>query len=147
MNEKEMTIDDVFKMAEALSKKMHDFGTQKGMEEKLAKAILNATDPDSRFKADIAVKIGTAMDLMDMLVSYINKPVTAEGMLQRKLDGSVMLGNIPIPEGSLVEYWKDEKWNLGRVLIDKKTGKSRVIEPVSEKVVIDRIDQIKARKR
>ena len=54
MNEKEMTIDDVFKMAEALSKKMHDFGTQKGMEEKLAKAILNATDPDSRFKADIA---------------------------------------------------------------------------------------------
>ena len=62
MNEKEMTIDDVFKMAEALSKKMHDFGTQKGMEKKLAKAILNATDPDSRFKADIAVRIGTAMD-------------------------------------------------------------------------------------
>ncbi|MBO5620523.1 MAG: hypothetical protein J5959_02715 [Butyrivibrio sp.] len=64
MSSNEPTIDELFKFAEALSKKMKDFTNEKKLDEKLAKAMLNADDPDSIFKADIAVKIGTVMDLL-----------------------------------------------------------------------------------
>jgi hypothetical protein len=147
MGEKELTIDDFFKFAESMSKKINEFGTQKGIEEKFAKAMINATDPDSRFKADIAMKLSTAMGMIDMLVTYVNKPVRVEGLLQRKLDGSVMLDSTPIPAGSLVEFWKHDKWNIGRVVQDPKTKQNQIIDPVSNKVVIDKIEQIKARIR
>ncbi len=147
MADKEYTVDDIFNMAEALSKKLHEMGSQKGLEEKVARAMMNATDPDSRFKADIAVKLSTFMSMMDMLITYINKQVRLEGIMQRKLDGSVMLGDAPVPAGSLVEYWKDDKWNIGKLVQDPVTKQMHVTDILSQKVVIDKIEQIKARVR
>ncbi len=147
MADKEFTIDDLFRFAEGMSKKMHELGSQKGLEEKVAQAMLNATDADSKFKADIAMKLSSAISVMNMLVSYINKPIKKEGTMQRKLDGYVMIDEFPVPEGALVEVWQDEGWQLGKLLQDPKTRQSKIIDPVGNKVLVEKIEQIRARIR
>lgn len=37
------------------------------------------------------MKLSTVLNMMGMFVEYVNKPVKKEGILQRKLDGTVML--------------------------------------------------------
>ena len=91
MGNKEPNIDDFFRHAEALTKKMHEYMAGKSFDEKFATAMLNATDADSKFKADVAMKLSTVLNMMGMFVEYVNKPVKKEGILQRKLDGTVML--------------------------------------------------------
>ena len=54
MGNKEPNIDDFFRHSEALIKKMHEYMAGKSFDEKFATAMLNATDADSKFKADIA---------------------------------------------------------------------------------------------
>ncbi len=147
MSKTDPTIDEIFKVAEALSRKMHEFNTEKGFDEKVAKAMLNATDPDSKFKADMAIKLSTVMNLMDMFVTYMNKPVRLDGVLQRKMDGSVMLEDIPVPAGSLVEYWKNEKWNLGKLMQDPKTKQPCIVDVINSKVMMDKIEQVRGRIR
>jgi len=68
-----------------------------------------------------------------------------EGILQRKLDGTVMLEDTPVPVGSLIEFWKDEKWNVGKITQNPQTKQLSIIDVVSNKTMIDRIEQIKAR--
>ena len=147
MGNKEPNIDDFFRHAEALIKKMHEYMAGKSFDEKFATAMLNATDADSKFKADVAVKLSTVLNMMEMFVEYINKPVKKEGILQRKLDGTVMLEDTPVPVGSLVEFWKDEKWNVGKIAQNPQTKQLSIIDVVSYKTMIDRIEQIKARVR
>lgn len=147
METKDPTLDEMFKATAAFSKKMHEFMTDKGFDEKFAKAMLSATDPDSKFKADIAVKISTTLNMIDMFVEYINRPIKKEGLLQRKMDGTVMLDEIPVAEGSLVEFWKDDKWNLGKVSQNIQTKQFFITDVVSNKTIIDKIEQVKARIR
>ncbi|MBE5826712.1 MAG: hypothetical protein E7307_08750 [Butyrivibrio sp.] len=147
MGNKEPNIDDFFRYSEALIKKMHEYMAGKSFDEKFATAMLNATDADSKFKADVAVKLSNVLNMMEMFVEYVNKPVKKEGILQRKLDGTVMLEDTPVPVGSLVEYWKDEKWNLGKIAQNPQTKQLSIIDVVSNKTMIDRIEQITARVR
>lgn len=147
MGNKEPNIDDFFRHAEALIKKMHEYMAGKSFDEKFATAMLNATDADSKFKADVAVKLSTVLNMMEMFVEYVNKPVKKEGILQRKLDGTVMLEDTPVPVGSLIEFWKDEKWNVGKIAQNPQTKQLSIIDVVSNKTIIDRIEQIKARVR
>ena len=147
MGNKEPNIDDFFRHAEALIKKMHEYMAGKSFDEKFATAMLNATDADSKFKADVAVKLSTVLNMMEIFVEYVNKPVKKEGILQRKLDGTVMLEDTPVPVGSLVEFWKDEKWNVGKIAQNPQTKQLSIIDVVSNKTMIDRIEQIKARVR
>ena len=147
MGNKEPNIDDFFRHAEALIKKMHEYMAGKSFDEKFATAMLNATDADSKFKADVAVKLSTVLNMMEMFVEYINKPVKKEGILQRKLDGTVMLEDTPVPVGSLVEFWKDEKWNVGKIAQNPQTKQLSIIDVVSNKTMVDKIEQIKARVR
>lgn len=147
MGNKEPNIDDFFRHTEAIYKKMREYMEGKNFDERFATAMLNATDADSKFKADIAVKLSTVLNMMEMLVEYINKPVKKEGILQRKLDGTAMLEDTPVPVGALVEYWKDEKWNLGKIAQNPQTKQLSIIDVVSNKTMIDKIEQIKARIR
>ena len=147
MGNKETSIDEMFKKANLLSQKMHEYMGSHGFDEKFATAMINATDPDSKFKADMAVKISTVMNLLDMFLQYINKPVKKEGMLQRKLDGTVMLEERPVPIGSLIEFWKDDQWNLGKILQNPQTKQFTITDTMSGKILIDKIEQIKARVR
>ena len=147
MGNKEPNIDDFFRHAEALIKKMHEYMAGKSFDEKFATAMLNATDADSKFKADVAVKLSTVLNMMEMFVEYVNKPVKKEGILQRKLDGTVMLEDTPVPVGSLVEFWKDEKWNVGKIAQNPQTKQLSIIDVVSNKTMVDKIEQIKARVR
>ena len=126
---------------------MHEYMAGKSFDEKFATAMLNATDADSKFKADIAVKLSTVLNMMEMFVEYVNKPVKKEGILQRKLDGTVMLEDTPVPVGSLVEFWKDEKWNVGKIAQNPQTKQLSIIDVVSNKTMVDKIEQIKARVR
>ncbi len=147
MSKSEPTIDEFFKFAEALTKKMHEAMDGKGFEEKFAHAMINATDPDSKFKADMAVNMYTVLNIMDTFVKYINKPVKCEGTLQRKLDGTAMLNEYPVPVGSLVEVWIDDKWNLGKIAQNSQTKQLTVIDVINQKTIINKIEQIKARIR
>ena len=147
MGAKEPNIDELFRKIYALSEKMHEYMQSHGFDEKFATAMINATDPDSKFKADMAIKISTVMNLLDMFVKYINMPVKKEGMLQRKLDGTAMLDDMPVPVGSLLEFWKDDKWNLGKLSQNNQTKQLTITDPMSGKVMIDKIEQIKARAR
>lgn len=147
MGNKETSIDEMFKKANLLSQKMHEYMGSHGFDEKFATAMINATDPDSKFKADMAVKISTVMNLLDMFLQYINKPVKKEGMLQRKLDGTVMLEELPVPIGSLIEFWKDDQWNLGKISQNPQTKQFTITDTMSGKILIDKIEQIKARVR
>ena len=126
---------------------MHEYMAGKSFDEKFATAMLNATDADSKFKADIAVKLSTVLNMMEMFVEYVNKPVKKEGILQRKLDGTVMLEDTPVPVGSLIEFWKDEKWNVGKIAQNPQTKQLSIIDVVSNKTMVDKIEQIKARVR
>ena len=147
MGNKEPNIDDFFRHAEALIKKMHEYMAGKSFDEKFATAMLNATDADSKFKADVAVKLSTVLNMMEIFVEYVNKPVKKEGILQRKLDGTVMLEDTPVPVGSLIEFWKDEKWNVGKIAQNPQTKQLSIIDVVSNKTMVDKIEQIKARVR
>ncbi|MBQ9304583.1 hypothetical protein [Butyrivibrio sp.] len=147
MPNKEPNVDDLFKHTEMITKKMHELMTSKGFDEKFATAMINANDPDSKFKADMAVKLSTVLNLMDMFVGYINKPVKKEGMLQRKLDGTAMLDDYPVAVGSLVEFWKDDKWNLGKLTQNSQTKQLTIVDVMTQKTCIDKIEQIKARIR
>ncbi|MBO6240615.1 MAG: hypothetical protein J6O61_07270 [Butyrivibrio sp.] len=147
MGNKEPNIDDFFRHTEAISKKMHEYMAGKSFDEKFATAMLNATDADSKFKADVAMKLSTVLNMIEMLVEYVNKPVKKEGILQRKLDGTVMLEDTHVPVGSLVEYWKDEKWNVGKIAQNPQTKQLSIIDVVSNKTMVDKIEQIKARVR
>lgn len=147
MSIQEPTIDEMFKATEAFSKKMHEFLDGKNFDEKFAHAMLNATDPDSRFKADIAMKLSSTLNLIDMFLGYINKPIKKEGILQRKLDGTAMLDNVPVPVGGIVEFWKDDKWNLGMLSQNPQTKQLYITDVVSNKTLLEKLDQIKARIR
>ena len=72
MGNKETSIDEMFKKANLLSQKMHEYMGSHGFDEKFATAMINATDPDSKFKADMAVKISTVMNLLDMFLQYLH---------------------------------------------------------------------------
>ncbi len=147
MSKSDPTIDDFFKSTALLSAKMHDYMNSKNVEEKFASAMLKATDPDSQFKADMAMKVSTVLSMLDMFINYINKPVKSEGILQRKMDGSVMLDDFPVPKGSLVEYWNHDKWNLGKIDQNPQTKQPFIADPLSGKPAIDKIEQIKGRLR
>ncbi len=147
MSTKEPTIDEMFKTTEAFSKKMHEYMEGKNFDEKFSRAMLNATDPDSRFKADIAMKLSSILNLIDLFLGYINKPVKKEGILQRKLDGTAMLDNVPVAVGELVEFWKDDKWNLGKLAQNPQTKQLYITDVVSKKPLLEKIEQVKARIR
>ena len=68
-----------------------------------------------------------------MFVTYINKPVRVEGMLQRKLDGSVMLDDTPVPVGALVEFWNNDKWNIGKISQNPQTKQTAIVDVMSGK--------------
>ena len=63
-----------------------------------AEAVLNANDPDSRFKAEMAVRIMDMTETLNMTISYINKPVSHEGILNENADGNITLDTFPISE-------------------------------------------------
>ncbi len=147
MSKSDPTIDDFFKATALLSSKMHEYMDSKNTEEKFASAMLKATDPDGQFKADIAMKVSTVLSMLDMFVTYMNKPVKTEGVLQRKMDGSVMLDDLPVPNGALVEYWNHDKWNLGKIAQNSQTKQPYISDPLTGKPAIDKIEQIKGRVR
>ena len=54
---------------------------------------------------------------------------------------------VTVPVGSLVEFWKDEKWNMGKIAQNPQTKQLSIIDVVSNKTMVDKIEQIKARVR
>ncbi|MCR5748095.1 MAG: hypothetical protein K6G03_10340 [Lachnospiraceae bacterium] len=45
------------------------------------------------------------------MLKYLNTPVKMEGVLQRKLDGTV--NELPLKDGSILEYMVGKQWNIG----------------------------------
>lgn len=116
------------------------------MDENLAFLLNKADSPDERLKANQTIRIMTDMEKIGNIVQYLNKPVKIEGILQRKLDGTVLLNDVSLTEGTLIEYMSSNQWNIGILKRDPST-KQYVIYDENGKIVISKIHQIEARMR
>ena len=147
MDEKYYTIDEVLKNSERVSNTIQKYFRENGFDEITAKALLNVDDPDSRFKADMAVRIQTMADNLNMTINYINKPVKHEGILHEVSDGKMMLDEILVLEGSIIEFWKDDKWNIGRLVKDWETHDYKLVKIDGEETLEKPIHHLRARIR
>ncbi len=142
------TIDELIDYAYNLSMKMEEIAVQKNADEKLVKILMSASDADSRFKAKILIQMMDVVDRMKKIGKYLHDPVKLQGPLQQKLDGSVMLNDTPIPEGTLIEYMVDGEWDIGRLSVNNQTKQSRITQMDDfTKVRIERIEQLPVRIR
>ncbi len=142
------TIDELLEVINNLSSKFEKMIKETDGERKLADILMNANDPDSRFKAKTLMLIITEMERVKMLQDYITKPVKFEGILQQKTDGKVYIYDDPILEGEIIEYMTDSEWEAGRMVYDHNSKHARIVDVINiEKTKIDKIQQIKARIR
>lgn len=111
------------------------------MDENLAFLLNKADSPDERLKANQTIRIMTDMEKIGNIVQYLNKPFKIEGILQRKLDGTVLLNDVSLAEGTLIEYMSSNQWNIGILKRDPST-KQYVIYDENGKIVISKIHQI-----
>lgn len=116
------------------------------MDENLAFLLNKADSPDERLKANQTIRIMTDMEKIGNIVQYLNKPVKIEGILQRKLDGTVRLNEIPLNDGSMIEYLYGNQWNIGILKRDPSTRQYGIYDE-NGKIVISKIEQIETRIR
>ncbi|MCR4890687.1 MAG: hypothetical protein K5989_00665 [Lachnospiraceae bacterium] len=142
------TIDEFIDYAYNISKKMEEFANQNNADEKLVKLLTSASDPESRFKARILIQMMDIVDRVKKVGYYLHEPVKMEGLLQQKLDGSVRINNIPIPEGTIIEYKVNGEWEMGRISVNSQTKMAR-ITAVNDfgTAKIERIEQLPVRIR
>ena len=141
-------LDDFIRQANELVEKLDGIISKSGREEKLAKLIVEADDPDSRFKAKIIMLMTGIVEKLKLAGKYLNQPVKMEGILQRKLDGTVRLGDTAIPSRTIVEFVQNGDWNIGILIQDPQTKQYRIHDMVSgDKVLVEKIEQLQARVR
>lgn len=116
------------------------------MDENLAFLLNKADSPDERLKANQTIRIMTDMEKIGNIIQYLNKPIKIKGILQRKLDGTVLLNDVSLTEGTLIEYMSSNQWNIGILKRDPST-KQYVIYDENGKIAISKIHQIEARMR
>ena len=116
------------------------------MDENLAFLLNKADSPDERLKATQTIRIMTDMEKISNIIQYLNKPIKIKGILQGKLDGTVLLNDVSLTEGTLIEYMSSNQWNIGILKRDPST-KQYVIYNENGKIVISKIHQIEARMR
>ena len=116
------------------------------MDENLAFLLNKADSPDERLKATQTIRIMTDMEKIGNIIQYLNKPIKIKGILQGKLDGTVLLNDVSLTEGTLIEYMSSNQWNIGILKRDPST-KQYVIYNENGKIVISKIHQIEARMR
>ena len=141
-------LDDFIRQANELVEKLDGIISKSGREEKLAKLIVEADDPDSRFKAKIITQMIGIVEKLKLAGKYLNQPVKMEGILQRKLDGTVRLGDTVIPGRTIIEFVQNGDWNIGILIQDPQTKQYRIHDMVSgDKVLVEKIEQLQARVR
>ena len=79
-------------------------------------------------------------------LSYLMQPVTKEGTMQQKLNGTVELDGESIPEGTRFEYFMDNAWHYGILRLNRNTKKYCVANWKGD-VELERVEQLKARVR
>ena len=107
-------LDEVIVM---MSEIYNDFGNrihQIGLDEKVGKILANADNADSRFKRSIIVGILERSQRFNVILSYLQNPVTNEGMAECRSDG-VYLNDQLIPDSARVEYYRDDEWYYGNI--------------------------------
>ncbi len=88
------------------------------------------------------------MEKLKLAGKYLNQPVKMEGILQRKLDGTVRLGDTVIPGRTIIEFVQNGDWNIGILIQDPQTKQYRIHDMVSgDKVLVEKIEQLQARVR
>ncbi len=141
-------LDDFIRQANELVEKLDGIISKSGREEKLAKLIVEADDPDSRFKAKIITQMIGIVEKLKLAGKYLNQPVKMEGILQRKLDGTVRLGDTVIPGRTIIEFVQNGDGNIGILIQDPQTKQYRIHDMVSgDKVRVEKIEQLQARVR
>lgn len=116
------------------------------MDENLAFLLNKADSPDERLKANQTIRIMIDMEKIGNIVQYLNKPIKIKGILQRKLDGTVLLNDVSLTEGTLIEYMSSNQWNIGILKRDPSTRQYGIYDE-NGKIVISKIHQIEARMR
>lgn len=120
------TVDELIKLLNQLSEKMEEYSGGHDNGERLADLLMNAEDPDSRFKARVLLQIINIMDNFKVLIRYLAEPVKLQGKMLEKLDGNIIIKDTVIPEGTYIEFWRNGEWEFGRTTRNDKTGRMEI---------------------
>lgn len=116
------------------------------MDEHFGQLMINADNPDARLKVNTFIRVISEMDQIKVALEYLNKPIKFEGVLQQMTDGTVHLNETVINEGTKIEYLAADQWNIGYIKKNPKTFRGSIYDDKG-KIIIEKIDQIKARIR
>ena len=143
---RQMDVDDFLDFFYQIDKKMRELQEKRNFDERMAKMLLQTDDPDSRFKANLIIRMMNAMSRLDFFINYIHQPVKMEGMLQQKLDGTVRLNEIVIDENTNIEIMTGGEWQIGMLKRNPSTRRFEIQSP-DGKCILEKIEQIQARIR
>lgn len=135
-------IDIVYHMMAAVRKTNEKYDVS----ENLGRILASADDPDSKFKCDIAVRILGNVEQCRNIIQYLHSPVMIEGELIKKQDGKVYVRDISVSEGTKLEYMAGDRWGLGYLMVNSKTGTLNIVDE-DKNVIIESADKITVRIR
>ena len=140
------SVDDVISMMHSFLTEVNKNISGKGLDEASARNLAEAKDPDEVFKARLVSMYMEEFVNIRTQLSYLMQPVTKEGTMQQKLNGTVELDGESIPEGTRFEYFMDNAWHYGILRLDRNTKKYCVANWKGD-VELERVEQLKARVR
>ena len=140
------TIEDLIQMMNMIFSEIKKQIEDKGLGTRAGELLASAENPDGLFKAKLLMNYMEQMNRISVGIAYLNRPVKKEGVMQQKLDGTVMMGDEVIPGGTRLEYFVDNEWNYGILHQDAKTKRYSILDWNGE-MKVERIEQIKGRIR
>jgi hypothetical protein len=116
------------------------------LDSNLGEIMMKADNPDAKLKVNEIIRVISLFDQIKSSIVYLNQPIKMEGVLQWKLDGTVKLNEIAVPENTKLEYLAAEQWNIGYLKRNKETNGFVIVDDRG-KIVVSKIEQIPARIR
>lgn len=125
-------IEDMYRF----TTRVFEFMKSNHKDEKLVELLGKATDRDERFLAEHLIHLRSSMDQDYFLIEFLNRPVTLEGKLNKKADGTYELCGYEIGDKFPVEFVDEEdNWQFG--VLEKKDKAYVLIDRNRETVNIE----------
>ena len=140
------TIDDVARMTGELLSEIQNKLRGGGYDQRVGELLAEADNPDDVFKARILMNCLDQLSRIALQISYLNLPVTRQGILRQRFQGRVELGEETIPNGTRLEYFSGGEWYYGILHRNDATGQNVLLDWKGD-VMLDKIDGVQARVR
>ena len=135
------TIDMAYEQFEAIAKRIKETG----YDQQYAQMMMNASDPDEEFLTRKMLEMTSLYDQIGTLVRYLHKPVKVNGIISY-VTGKCFINGVEIPIRSTIEFMHEDKWQIGKLEMNKETEKPYIVSD-DMKIRVDDIFKIKVRMR